>query len=233
MLTNPRNASDVRHFFCLSCFCKFSFDSTSAANSEMLLLAFALVIDGSFLAELYRASSSRYAACCSFLSNVMSSCAIWMTRSTAACVPSCNNTSCVSPPLRLKSTTRLVAMPNTSCPSGAYNLSCSLTVVLSAKTSNAKDTARFNGWFVSSSEIDLYASCSLLSSNSLTCSLLKSLLSVSEPIANRFSSTSWFATSFSTFSCAALVIATCMAVPLAALASRALRVRSNASWRCA
>ena len=156
----------------------------------MLLLAFALVIDGSFLAELYSASSSRYAACCSLLSNVMSSCAIWITRSTAACVPSCNNTSCVSPPLRLKSTTRLVAMPNTSCPSGAYNLSCSLTAVLSAKTSSAKDTARFNGWFVSSSEIDLYASCSLLSSNSLTCSLLKSLLSVSEPIANRFSSTS-------------------------------------------
>ena len=89
-LFRPSHRLEPFHFLLRSCSCRFLFEKTSAANSDRLLLALALVILGSFLIAVYIASSSRLATICS-LANILSG--IWITRSTAAWVASCNRTS--------------------------------------------------------------------------------------------------------------------------------------------
>ena len=229
MLTKPRKASDTRHFFWRNWFCRFSLDITSAANSEMSVFAFSLVMAGSRLTEAKSACSSRYAACCSFDSCVISCLAIWMTRSTAECVPSCSSTSCVKPPLRLMSICALVACPSSSLPDWSTSLSCSFTLVLSSITCRAAATARFNGSAFLSSTIDSNAPLTLFFSSMETWRGVRSALSISEPRASR----AFSASTPSAISRAAFWKAVCIAlVGFARRAARSFISAIRASRSC-
>ena len=151
---------------------------TSAANSEMLPLADALVIFGSFLIAAYSACNSRLATICCFVRLLSSIC---NTRSTAACVPSCNKISCDRPPSRLKLMRRLVAEPSTALPFSSFTWLWIDTLVSSSMSAKRCATARLTCDVAGSFAILVKAARRSLFSSARTCAVVRSGLVDSTP----------------------------------------------------